>query len=104
MTPNKGRAMSLFAQHAKLKAEYPDALLLMRVGDFYEAFDADADSLARLLGLTKTCRGDRRMAGFPHMQLQRYLPVLIKAGLRVAVAEPAPGSTIVETTRIEVRE
>jgi len=62
---------------------------LFRGGDFYHTFDADADSLARVLGLAKTCRGDRRrMAGFPHMQLGRFLLVLIGAGLRVAVIDP----------------
>jgi DNA mismatch repair protein MutS len=79
--------MAMFARYAKIKASYPDALILMRVGDFYEAFDGDADSLARSLGLARTMRADHRMAGFPHMQLERFLPVLIGAGLRVAVVD-----------------
>jgi DNA mismatch repair protein MutS len=78
-----------FAQVDKPKAQYPDALVLYRVGDFYEAFGEDADALASVLGLAKTRRGDRSMAGFPHALLERHLSVLIKAGLRVAVAEPA---------------
>jgi len=79
---------NFFAQVDKLKAQYPDALVLYRVGDFYEAFGEDADALAGVLGLAKARRGDRSMAGFPHSQLERCLSVLIKGGLRVAVAEP----------------
>ena len=79
---------NLFEQHAKLKSQYPDAILLMRVGDFYEAFDDDADTLARVLSLARTTRGQRRMAGFPHMQLDRFLTALVGAGFRVATAEP----------------
>jgi len=79
---------NLFEQHAKLKTQYPGAILLMRVGDFYEAFDDDADTLARVLSLARTTRGQRRMAGFPHMQLDRFLTALVGAGFRVATAEP----------------
>jgi len=78
----------LFEQHAKLKSQYPDVLLLLRVGDFWEAFDDDADTIARVLSLAKTTRGQRRMAGFPHMQLDRFLTALVRAGFRVATAEP----------------
>jgi DNA mismatch repair protein MutS len=60
----------------------------MRVGDYYEAFDEDADSLASVLGITKTMRGEHRMAGFPHHSLESYLSKLVKAGVRVAVADP----------------
>ena len=63
----------LFDQHARLKSQYPGVILLLRVGDFYEAFDDDADTLARVLSLARTTRGQRRMAGFPHMQLDRFL-------------------------------
>ena len=79
---------NLFEQYAKLKSQYPGAILLMRVGDFYEAFDDDADTLARVLSLARTTRGQRRMAGFPHMQLDRFLTALVGAGFRVATAEP----------------
>jgi len=78
----------LFDQHAELKQQYPGVILLLRVGDFYEAFDDDADTIARVLSLAKTTRADRRMAGFPHMQLDRFLPALVGAGFRVATAEP----------------
>lgn len=78
----------LFDQHAKLKQQYPGVILLLRVGDFYEAFDDDADTIARVLSLAKTKRADHRMAGFPHMQLDRFLAALVGAGFRVATAEP----------------
>jgi len=79
---------NLFEQHAKLKSQYPGAILLMRVGDFYEAFDDDADAIARVLSLAKTTRGGRCMAGFPHMQLDRFLMALVGAGFQVATAKP----------------
>jgi hypothetical protein len=79
---------SLFEQHARLKSQYPGVILLLRIGDFYEAFDDDADTIARVLSLARTTRGDHRMAGFPHMQLDRFLTALVGAGFRVATAEP----------------
>ena len=79
---------NLFEQYAALKAEYPGVILLFRVGDYWEAFDEDADTLARVLSLAFTTRGERRMAGFPHMHLDRFLPALVKAGFRVATCEP----------------
>jgi DNA mismatch repair protein MutS len=78
----------LFEQHTKLKSQYPDVLLLLRVSDFWEAFDDDADTVARVLSLARTTRGQRRMAGFPHMQLGRFLTALVRAGYRVVTAEP----------------
>jgi DNA mismatch repair protein MutS len=78
----------LFDQHARLKSQYPGVIVLLRVGDFYEAFDDDADTLARICNLAKTTRGDHRMAGFPHMHLDRFLTALVRAGFRVATAEP----------------
>ena len=80
---------SLFEQHARLKSQYPGVILLLRVGDFYEAFDGDADTIARVLSLALITRGEHRMAGFPHMQLDRFLTALVGAGFRVATAEPA---------------
>jgi DNA mismatch repair protein MutS len=79
---------SLFEQHARLKSQYPGVILLLRVGDFYEAFDDDADTIARVLSLALTTRAKHRMAGFPHMQLDRFLTALVGAGFRVATAEP----------------
>jgi DNA mismatch repair protein MutS len=79
---------SLFEQHARLKSQYPGVILLLRVGDFYEAFDEDADTIARVLSLPLTTRTKHRMAGFPHMQLDRFVAALAGAGFRVATAEP----------------
>lgn len=78
----------LFDQHARLKSQYPGVILLLRVGDFYEAFDDDADTVARICNLAKTTRGAHRMAGFPHMHLDRFLTALVGAGFRVATCEP----------------
>lgn len=78
----------LFDQHARLKSQHPGVIPLLRVGDFYEAFDDDADTLARVCNLSKTTRGDHRMAGFPHMHLDRFLTALVGAGFRVATCEP----------------
>ena len=78
----------LFDQHARLKSQYPGTILLLRVGDFYEAFDDDADTVARVCNLAKTTRGDHRLAGFPHMHLDRFLTALVGAGFRVATCEP----------------
>jgi len=60
----------------------------MRVGDFWEAIDGDADILARVCRPAKTTRADHRMAGFPHMQLGHFLTALVGAGFRVATCEP----------------
>lgn len=78
----------LFEQYARLKSQYSGVILLLRVGDFYEAFGDDADTLARVCNLAKTTRADHRMAGFPHMHLNRFLTALVKAGFRVATCEP----------------
>jgi DNA mismatch repair ATPase MutS len=59
----------------------------MRVGDIYEAYDEDADTLALTASIAKTVRAEHRMAGFPHMQLGHFLTVLVGAGYRVATAE-----------------
>lgn len=71
-----------------LKKKHPDAVLLFRVGDFYESYEDDADVCARVLGITLTARNNGvRMAGFPHHALDTYLPRLICAGRRVAICD-----------------
>ncbi|MDC3216023.1 DNA mismatch repair protein MutS, partial [Flavobacteriaceae bacterium] len=75
-----------------IKAKYPDALLLFRVGDFYETFGADAVKAAGILGIILTKRGagsasEIELAGFPHHSLNTYLPKLVKAGCRVAICD-----------------
>ena len=78
----------LMKQYNTIKAKYPDALLLFRVGDFYETFSEDAIKAATILGivLTKRANGSAtfiELAGFPHHSLDVYLPKLVRAGLRV---------------------
>ena len=82
----------LMQQHNAIKAKYPDAILLFRVGDFYETFGQDAITTAGVLGITLTKRnsGDPNaleLAGFPHHALDTYLHKLVKAGYRVAICD-----------------
>lgn len=78
-------------QYNGIKTKYPDALLLFRVGDFYETFGSDAVKAAEILGIVLTHRnngGDRtELAGFPHHSLNTYLPKLVKSGCRVAICD-----------------
>ena len=78
-------------QYNAIKAKHPDALLLFRVGDFYETFGEDAVKAAQILGIVLTHRnngGDQtELAGFPHHSLNTYLPKLVKAGQRVAICD-----------------
>lgn len=79
-------------QYNTIKAKYPDALLLFRVGDFYETFGEDAVKSAGILGITLTKRGagsdsETELAGFPHHSINTYLPKLVKAGERVAICD-----------------
>ena len=82
----------LMKQHAELKKKFPDALLLFRVGDFYETFGEDARRASQILGLTLTRKmaggGEYTdLAGVPYHALEQYLPRLVKSGLRVAICE-----------------
>lgn len=82
----------LMQQHRAIKAKYPDAILLFRVGDFYETFGQDAIIAAGVLGITLTKRNnggaaDNELAGFPHHALDTYLHKLVKAGYRVAICD-----------------
>ena len=79
-------------QYNSIKVKYPDAVLLFRVGDFYETFGEDAKVAAGILGIVLTKRGsgsesETALAGFPHHSLNTYLPKLVKAGLRVAICD-----------------
>jgi len=79
-------------QYNQIKGKYPDALLLFRVGDFYETFGQDAVKASKILGIILTKRGagsssETELAGFPHHSLQTYLPKLVKAGERVAICD-----------------
>ena len=82
----------LMKQYNAIKAKYPDAMLLFRVGDFYETFGEDAKKAAEVLGIILTKRGagsesETALAGFPHHSLNTYLPKLVKAGMRVAICD-----------------
>ena len=79
-------------QYAGIKAKHPDAILLFRVGDFYETFGEDAIKTAEILGITLTRRANGsatfvELAGFPYHALDTYLPRLVRAGQRVAICE-----------------
>jgi len=100
----KKKVTPLMNQYNTIKKKYPDALLLFRVGDFYETFGEDAVRASGILGITLTHRnngGDRtELAGFPHHSINTYLPKLVKAGLRVAICDqledPKQTKTIVK--------
>ena len=82
----------LMQQHNAIKAKYPDAILLFRVGDFYETFGQDAVITSQVLGITLTKRNNgnadsSQLAGFPHHALDTYLHKLVKAGYRVAICD-----------------
>jgi DNA mismatch repair protein MutS len=87
-----GSETPLMQQHGAIKAKYPDAVLLFRVGDFYETFGGDAIIASQVLGITLTKRNNgsaasNELAGFPHHALDTYLHKLVKAGHRVAICD-----------------
>ena len=89
-------------QYNAIKIKYPDALLLFRVGDFYETFGQDAIKTAKILGIILTKRGagsssETELAGFPHHSLNTYLPKLVKAGLRVAICDQLEDPKLTKT-------
>jgi len=82
----------LMKQYNTIKVKYPDAMLLFRVGDFYETFGEDAVKAAQVLGIVLTKRGagsetETALAGFPHHSINTYLPKLVKSGMRVAICD-----------------
>ena len=77
----------MMRQYKALKAKNPDAVMLFRMGDFYELFDDDARQAAPVMELALTQRQGIAMCGLPHHQLQPYMAKLLKAGFHVAVAE-----------------
>ena len=89
---NAKKVTPLMKQYNAIKKKYPDAMLLFRVGDFYETFGEDAKKAAHVLGITLTKRGagsetETALAGFPHHSINTYLPKLVKAGMRVAICD-----------------
>ena len=92
----------LMKQYNQFKAKHPDAILLFRVGDFYETFGEDAIKASQVLGivLTKRANGAAQfveLAGFPHHSLDTYLPKLVRAGLRVAICEQLEDPKLAKT-------
>ncbi|MCS6933756.1 MAG: DNA mismatch repair protein MutS [Chitinophagales bacterium] len=90
--PENDTETPLMKQYNSFKAKYPDAVLLFRVGDFYETFDEDARIASSVLGIVLTKRSNGKasevdLAGFPHHALDTYLPKLVRAGYRVAVCD-----------------
>lgn len=103
--PVKPAETPLMKQYNDIKAKYPDALLLFRVGDFYETFNEDAIKMAHILGIVLTKRANGAaaymdLAGFPYHALDTYLPKLVRAGQRVAICDqledPKATKTIVK--------
>src|SRR5215217_1667797 len=92
MSKQKTAETPLMQQHNAIKAKYPDAILLFRVGDFYETFGQDAVIASQVLGITLTKRNSNaasssELAGFPHHALDTYLHKLVRAGHRVAICD-----------------
>ena len=92
MAKKEGTETPLMKQYYATKAKYPDAILLYRMGDFYETFGEDAITTSRILGITLTKRssgspGTVELAGFPYHAIDTYLPKLVRAGQRVAICE-----------------
>ena len=100
----KKKETPLMTQYNGIKAKYPDAVLLFRVGDFYETFGEDAIKASRILGIVLTNRANGsskiELAGFPHHSLDTYLPKLVRSGCRVAICDqledPKQTKTIVK--------
>ena len=92
----------LMKQYNQFKSQYPDAILLFRVGDFYETFGEDAVKTSQILGivLTKRSNGaaaDMDLAGFPHHAIDTYLPKLVRAGYRVAICDQLEDPKLTKT-------
>ncbi|MCX6296567.1 MAG: DNA mismatch repair protein MutS, partial [Bacteroidetes bacterium] len=92
----------LMKQYNTIKAKYPDALLLFRVGDFYETFGSDAVKAANILGIVLTKRANGyasfiELAGFPHHSIDTYLPKLVRAGQRVAICDQLEDPKLTKT-------
>ena len=99
----------LMQQYQEMKKKHPDAVLLFRVGDFYEIFGEDAVKASEILGITLTRRANGsdkyiKLAGFPHHALDTYLPKLVRAGQRVAICEQLEDPKLTKTPKQKVVE
>jgi len=111
MTKGITASTPLMEQYLKIKADYQDAILLYRMGDFYETFYQDAQIISKVLGIALTKRAHGKsahvpLAGFPYHALDNYLPKLVKSGYRVAICEqvedPKLAKGVVKRNVIEV--
>ncbi|MBR3558671.1 MAG: DNA mismatch repair protein MutS [Bacteroidales bacterium] len=97
----KSAETPLMRQYNQFKAKHPDAILLFRVGDFYETYGEDAVKTSKILGITLTRHGkgasQTELAGFPHHALDTYLPRLVRAGYRVAICEQLEDPKLTKT-------
>jgi DNA mismatch repair protein MutS len=94
---NRATDTPLMKQYYGVKAKHPDALLLFRVGDFYETFGQDAILSSEILGITLTKRANVELAGFPYHALDTYLPKLVRAGQRVAICDQLEDPKLAKT-------
>lgn len=78
---------AMMKQYREAKIQYPEMVLMFRMGDFYEMFDDDAQIAANVLGLTMTQRDNIDMIGFPHHVLEKKLHAMLRSGHRVAICE-----------------
>jgi DNA mismatch repair protein MutS len=97
-----GGETPLMKQYNAIKSKYPDAILLFRIGDFYETFGEDAIRVSKILGIVLTRRhngaaSETELAGFPHHSLENYLPRLVRAGHRVAVCDQLEDPKLTKT-------
>ena len=96
----------LLKQYFSIKAQHPEAILLYRVGDFYETYSDDAVLTSKLIGLVQTRRsngdkGDVPMAGFPHHALDTYLPKLVSLGYKVAICDQLEDPATAKTKLVQ---
>lgn len=102
MAKKEGGETPLMEQYNRIKGQHPDAILLFRVGDFYETFGSDAITASRVLGITQTKRNnggnaEMELAGFPYHALETYLPKLVRAGHRVAICDQLEDPKLTKT-------
>ena len=102
----KAEDTPLLKQYFAIKAQNPEALLLYRVGDFYEGYSDDAIALNKILGIVLTRRsngdkGDTAMAGFPHHAIDTYLPKLVRAGCKVAICDQLEDPKLTKTKLVK---
>ena len=103
-TKDTDKETPLMRQYNSFKSKYPDAILLFRVGDFYETFGSDAILASKILGIVLTKRKNGaaatiELAGFPHHSLDTYLPKLVRAGQRVALCDQLEDSSVTKGTK-----